>query len=627
MIEASGRPFDASAGFLEPRQERQARKEWYEQPHRKIRLHAFARRLFLSDPEWRPVFEEMRQQWLTRAASAPPDKPAPGFLQAFAASFELSNYRQRKGDSGETVFEYVPPAHLAQRDPERVRRMGQQEMIASALAACHGVLTGEVPSSSLTPEDLRHRLELLCHLDRPEETRGFVEALAACCALAAVLVEFHRDWLRAHPDEEATCTVILLQATTAGMPALYHEGSDLPGLSPNGLAACALPTLWKDSPRMRRIREALARLVLSGSYATLRSVMLSAARYRDSLGGHFQQLEWLVQSWAVARHLEQRRQYCSKKEFDLVKWCRQHAALCIRGRLPCPGNSLPEVARLDPDRLIPGHHGHTDRRDTGIDIETLLAGYAWASDLSAARSAEERKRFITIHRQILDCAMTAFRADVPDDQADFYGPYEDEKVLVRTIASILLQLADAEDALQFWHPIMELAPKSRFWGMSFVSALSLPCLEHPDRVPKLKRVWRELLRVESNFWSEDDPPTVDLLHFLSPYLERWANISLRDGDNSLALIHLLRSKAAPFLRCDGLLWLGKGIPVDQEWEWENREIQDAFAGLLVLLAEKHGPELKSRTDVHATFLAFATRLAALQNSVAVELLVRMNRQA
>jgi hypothetical protein len=251
--------------------------------------------------------------------------------------------------------------------------------------------------------------------------------------------------------------------------------------------------------------------------------------------------------------------------------------------------------------------------------------------------------------------MAAFHVDPPDDQADFYGPYEDEKVLINTIASILLQLHDDEDASQLWRPIMELAPKSRFWGMTFISDLSLPCLERPDRVPQLKRVWREmldfafqspawlaqptwdhrelrelwcdLLRVESNYWSEDDPPTVNLLRFLSPYLERWARVSLQDGSNSIALIQLLLSKAAAFLRCDGLLWLSRGVPVNEAWEWEDKGIQDGLVSLLVLIAEKHGSELRSRADVYAAFLAFATRLAALQNGVAVELFHRINQQA
>jgi hypothetical protein len=650
-MEVSHQLFREHGGILEPRQERQARKEWYEQPHRNIDLRTFARQLFLLDSGWRPVFEEMRQLWLARTTSAPQNIAR--FLRGLVAWFDPTNYREQKGDSGETVFEYVPPASLAQSDPERVRRMEQQEMITSAFSISHGILTGELPPSSFTVQDLWHRLDLIGNFCQPNENPDFEEAFRACCALAAVLIEFHRDWLRTQPDGEATCTTILLHAATARPPTRYHGGPDLQDLHPFALAARALPSLWKDSPHTRRLRSVLARLVLCGNYSVVRTLMLSAARHRDSLKQHFQQLEWLVQGFAVALHLDERQQNSSNKEFDLEKWCREQSASFIKGRLRSPGVSLSEVAKPDLSHLIPDHQGHTGRRDIGIDIECLLACYSWAGDLSTARSPADRRHFIDIHRQILDCAMAAFRVNVPDDQADFYGPYKPEKELIKTIASLLLQLGDDEDARQFWQPIIDLAPKSRLWGMSFISDLTLPCFENPALVPKLRRVWgemldfafqspawlvkqtwgnrglselwRDLLRVEFTFWSGDDAPTVILLRFLAPYLERWALLSLHDSRNAVALIELLRVNAATFLRCDALLWLGKTIPVNEEWEWDDKEFQDDLGGFLALLADRHGTELRSRPEAYATFLAFATRLAAMQHGLAVELLQRMNR--
>jgi hypothetical protein len=656
-MEAVSRPsgFDFYVGSLESGQESQARKEWYEQPHRKVDLHTFARRLFLADPKWRPIFEDMRQQWLARAASATPEKPAPMFLEAFAAAFELANYRKQAGASGETIIEYVPPARLAERDPEGVERLQERQMIGAVLWSCQGLLSGKASPSSVLPEEIWQKFEMLAHLETPEEMRGFQEVRDACCALAALLVESHREWLRGHPDKEATCMATLLQPLPARFTVFEYPGIELPTTEPNAFCAWALSTLWNESPGSRQIRAAIANLVISGSYSTLRALMVSAARYRDSLREHFQQLEWLVQGWAVARNREERQHYHQRKEFDLAKWRCQHAAMFIRGRLPCPGKTFPEAVRPDLTRPVPGHQGHTDRSDTGIDIQCLLEAYSWATDLSAARTAAERKRFIEIHSQILDCSMAAFRVDIPDDQADFYGPYEDEKMLIKTVASILLQLHDDEDASQLWRPIMELAPKSRFWGSWFLTDLFTESIEKPDLCPRLKRVWREmldfafqspawiakptwerrdlpelwrdLLKVESNFWSADDAETVGLLRFVSPFLERWAAYSLTNRENAVAVMSLLRSKAAGFLRCQGLLWLSKGLPVDETWEWKDETVQNSLAGLLVMLAENHGPELKNREDVRAAFLAFATRLAAQQHGVAVELLQRISRQS
>jgi hypothetical protein len=268
-----------------------------------------------------------------------------------------------------------------------------------------------------------------------------------------------------------------------------------------------------------------------------------------------------------------------------------------------------------------------------------------------AKTQTERNRFISIHGQILQCAMTAFRGENPDKDR-YWGPYEDEKVLIKTLVLLLLQLEDNQDARQLWQPIMELAPRSHLWGSWFFTQLFTETIDRPERHSRLKRIWgelldfaftspawapkgswewrdspelwRSLLRIESNFWSVNDEPTVELLKFVRPYLERWAEHSLKNRNDAVAFMGMLKSEAAGFLRCEGLIWLSRAMPVDEEWEWEDEGIQNTLAGLLVVLADKHSVEMSSREDVRNAFLAFATRLAAQQHGVAVELLQRIS---
>ena len=135
-------------------------------------------------------------------------------------------------------------------------------------------------------------------------------------------------------------------------------------------------------------------------------------------------------------------------------------------------------------------------------------------------------------------------------------------------------------------------------------------------------MWHHLLGmdwVERSVWTAE---RARLLASAKPHLERWTKRYLCYDHEVRPFIYLLETDAAISLRIDGLVWLDSCARSDAKWNWYRSETWDAVAGFLRLIFEKHWSDVRSSPVIQKAFMALATKLASLQNPLAMEMLQR-----
>jgi hypothetical protein len=101
--------------------------------------------------------------------------------------------------------------------------------------------------------------------------------------------------------------------------------------------------------------------------------------------------------------------------------------------------------------------------------------------------------------------------------------------------------------------------------------------------------------------------------------ERWAHSYLEEPMSALQFAGFLRLPAADGIRLQGVAWIEeKSAPADEEY-WKEDNLQDIVAEVLdKCWADQRGP-LRAKSEYFEAFKRLLSRLAALQNRLALEI--------
>jgi hypothetical protein len=98
------------------------------------------------------------------------------------------------------------------------------------------------------------------------------------------LVVGHREWLRQHPEREQRCLDLLLDAVAAGRERQWFESARSgTEWSWDAFCAQALPVIWAEQRQKPMLRDTIARLTFSVSYATISRLFAACAKQRAGL--------------------------------------------------------------------------------------------------------------------------------------------------------------------------------------------------------------------------------------------------------------------------------------------------------------------------------------------------------
>jgi hypothetical protein len=89
--------------------------------------------------------------------------------------------------------------------------------------------------------------------------------------------------------------------------------------------------------------------------------------------------------------------------------------------------------------------------------------------------------------------------------------------------------------------------------------------------------------------------------------------------SALQFAAFLRLSAADGIRLDGVLWLEKKSAETDEEYWKEYNIQDVVGEVLDKCWTHHRAQLRNRVEYFDAFKNLLTRLASLQNSLALQI--------
>lgn len=646
--------------------ERNLLVDWVSMPHRKETLFDLILRLYLSQPAWRQMMDKILPFWQARLDRGDPDDPGLELLPMTIARFDLKNWGLEKTE-GNVLLNYTPPDHLPQATPDEQLRMERTELLLFLPMECNRILMGEIPSSEAKIEDWWSKLDRISELPIDDDDQGLRNREDAQLAIVSVALVHHREWLATLPEREKQAKELLLNVGTRPPRRFWFTEDDICDYKWDNFAAWGTATLWCEQPDDAVLRQAVGALVMWDRYLVVERVMLITGEKRAQLGLHFDELLAHAVRYAQLRRLIQWARHRREPMADAQKRVAAHLKTFLKRKtklLPEDWSSLdqpiPLTLRATIGAWFARARGFITRRTStrryaprGLDIQQLVVALSWAKDLKKANDDEERQQWLHFHLESLHCAITRIASLGDDDDIDDYGsmqdrwPYKDEERLLERAAKIVAALPADSSHRKLWEPIYSLGARAEHWIDRFNSAWFIASAGGDNIQEAFADQWAELLEfaTTSSTWNPDTgrqrahgemikellgmrglgasfwrAELQGAVEHVRKHHETWARKRITNPWNAKEYLYFLSYPAATGLRISGLMMLNELVPMDNQYFWRDDKITRAISHFLQTLLSSNFTELAADSKSRRAFLAFATKLAALQDPLGIELL-------
>jgi len=633
-------------------------QEWHGLSHRQVSLHQMARLVYLNVPGMRPLFEEARARWkeelrgLSKKRSYWRDE-----LEELIEVFTLENYKT-EDDKGQKVWAFKPTPQLQTKIEASRKEFDARYPIVVWPRDCRAIINTGKPLPQEQLEDLWGRLQKVSESSPIKGEFGYdIRPEHATCGAIAVFLLLHRDWLRQHPEREAWCinkvTETSLHPPEPGpLDGLRSDGT---GLEWSSFCADVLPHLWAENPTSTLLREAIAKLAVDSKFVSVAMLFNSAARWRNTLGENFLQLRNFIHRWAgrmwsdrVAREeirrsaWENNRTPDEDSPIDSSEW-RALAEDFVFGTLTPVVPTFRTILRNLKPRLDPFRGEETPPEFTDLNLSLIQSAYSWLPTLDEAINAEERVEWLSLWSELLDGTCERFKTSDDDDR---HGtPYPWDRWVFNRTAGLILEMRLSEHPQAYWEKILFIGPPGHYWieefflswfrrglgsevSESFVRewrkmaerAFTLPQWDVKQRkhLYDHQRIWWHLFGMSQHFvncWGKNHERIVE---GMKDVYERWANTYLEEPMSALQFAGFLRLPAANGIRLQGVAWIErKSAEADEEY-WKEDDLQDIVAEVLDKCWASQHAQLRSKSEYFDAFKRLLSRLAALQNRLALE---------
>jgi hypothetical protein len=623
--------------------EREFVQEWVAMPHRKEALNDLVLRMFLTQPKWREVIEEIKPRWNQRLADK--ENPAPEFFASAVSQFDFANWTLEERD-GKTLITYTPPADLPNPTAEETAQMERTRLLLFIPMECLRMLHGEVDSPEAKIAEWWALLPVIEAQQVPDDQQDYRSAADALLGIVAVAVVRHRAWLTAVPEREKVARRILFEnGLSTGRS--WATPDAIIDYKWDNFAAWAMTTLWCEVPDEPVLREGVAGLAMWERYGVVERVMLIAAGHRDQLGAAFDQLLAHALRYAPIRDRLQADRAWQQATFDHTAAIKQHYEAFLRGKTEPMPTSWKSIAVPKPAGLY--------RQSGGMDIQQLNAALAWAQDLALARDPGEKSEWIRLHRESLFCALARIErlaGMIDDKSADSRPPeerwvYKGEEELLKRLGQIVARMGPGENHRQLWEPLFALGALGDRWIDTFLSAWFLEAGTHDPVQPAMaeqwkamldygatkaawrseqygwrvgRELWEELLGIRSLGWLYWDARLAPVVEVVRSHHETWALNHVQSAYDTNHYLIFLGHKAARGIRIAGLIMYHRHAHMDDADYWGKDDIQNGFGNLLRLALDENWTELAANRGAREAFMAIALKLASLQHALGSELL-------
>jgi hypothetical protein len=643
-------------GWTEPSQLRERRAKWNNMSFRRENLLGLCCRLFLDDPVGRKRLSRLKNIWIRRARTLPKDARVKSTHSRLAQHFDLSCWTREKNEDGEDTWAFTPPsAPAADAEDESSSESGQLQLTPLQFL-CRNALEGGDWPLAREPEQLWELLEIVLEVAREQsgETYGLRDPQDAVAGLIAVLLRFHREWLRADPERERVCIENIVAVPERARPAPEPFASG--GGETFWAVFCAeqLPGIWAETPGSPSVRAAIARLVISATDTALALLLRNVFAIRDKLAAGFEQIQTLLLYDAVERNRHQWARALEDDPARYAQWIEQEVACFSSGY----SRALPTEWLAIRHPQFPMHYGHsyrfekrTTRENYGLDFDRVVRAFAWIPSLDQAASHAEREQWVSIHREILRCLLGTFPC-LAEGSQEYEGlPYQVDRQVLAKSAKLVLELSDDEDRAVFWQPVLALGAAAYPWVADFIRDFFMPALETPTPPPYFARRWKAMLEFAepSPAWQNDagakpweleklwlnligvdsllhlcwQPEHRGILAEVWSNVERWARRYLGEEESLRAFLDFMKLPVVAEWIPNALILIDEAFANVCSDGLAEDFPEDQLARFLVLVHEQHASAVRRIPKVYEVFTRLVANLAAEQNTIALELQSRL----
>lgn len=626
----------------------QLAKAWYEMPHRKIGLHRWGIKLFLSHDSMGQFFESTRHNWLQRARQLPSGSYLQQHLERLAMFYDPTLYHKEHDALGRDVWEFVPPSEVSEKAKQEIIVSSRHLRLLSFPIKCSNLIAHG--DQSLSPEETWDVIQDALQVGESGSI-GY-ETDDVVCAGAAYLILVHDNYLSCHPETMKYCqeTIIKAAMNRPNDEAMTYR-HEVHGLDAESFAAWALPKLWAKQLTDRHLRQAIALLATRSRYQTVKFLFFSASLLREQLAANFLQLRHLVLKNAILQAVAQdlnrtvlygsylervwawRQRRRAKRELDrlIIAFCDQIIEA-----------SVPKLAEQVSHQDTPP--AKRRQRPVTIDFSLVKASHEWLPDLTQALDQREREGWVIFWIDLLQVVLKAGGNGSAEDEEIGRTPNEFDLWVLDRVAQVIAQLRPVEQPERLWKPILSLGMSRHYWVEFFLIQWANQVVTSPTTTVSewarmidfgfsspiwkfetdwhrhyLQSMWLHLLGFGGSQLAVWDESLSGVALSLQRQYTRWAVKHVAQPYYALGFSRFLQRPAARPLRLEGLVLLAGAAPNPDHRFWKESNLQEEMATLLLSCWGEQSDFLRRHEFAFDAFRLLLKRLADLQNPLAMHL--------
>lgn len=643
----------------EPGPRRDQSREWHSMSHRQLDFRNYVvPQLWISRGFKWPALEKARQSWLLEAS---PDKASP-WITALIEWLNQDNWAPFTSEDGRSGFQYVEPEERRQ-EAELFRQKNEEEMRRLSLPiVCSQILEG---TQQISEDQFAELLSFVSEFRDPDDRQETIEnrPWSSRCGVAAVGVTRFEEWLETRPEWQKKCREWLVSTVASPPKSMSYDSKRAIGeYYWDSFCAEAIPRLWAAAPDDPELRRAVGNLVGAPHEASIARLFRVLAAYRQSHSVDFMRLLHLA-VWSarfeVLKHLCEPENREKAEIAVATRFERKVAGFSERRLMPLPAD-WPKIAGARPQGLPIFSRkkcADIDWADT-LSESDLHRAVSWMFGEASNVAVADRQTLIGLVNNLAQFTLSRAARDaarvIAREMHDAGTPSEPDYETAALNAAYVVHESNTSVRHRLWKPWVELPPEAAAWTGVFLEAIYgqgvyrkgeapnfltaiLEIFEcalgekgflRGDRGFRLAEVAWALLGFERYGWLSNRLEAIwvaerePLARALSPYWQKWAELTLPWFGCAHRFLTLLSTPAAKSVRMDALSWLANS---DFERWMREHGVRDALVSLLEQIWTEQSTNLSASLEARRCFDLLINGLVRNQVPRAIVLSEKMNQ--